>query len=90
MQVPAGQVNFRGSLPCSVSNVLELMLHPVGISLVSLTFCITSLHGIHKLRFILKFLIDLMVFSISPVILPWLSRSWHRLAKVHSNFHEIS
>ena len=29
MEVPAGQVNFRGSLPGrSASNVLEPMLHP--------------------------------------------------------------
>ena len=29
MEVPAGQVNFRGSLPCSENNVLQPMLHPV-------------------------------------------------------------
>ena len=29
MEVPARQVNFRGSLPRSASNVLEPMLHPV-------------------------------------------------------------
>ena len=29
LEVPTGQVNFRGSLPCSASNVLEPMLHPV-------------------------------------------------------------
>ena len=29
MEVPAGQVNFRGSLACSASKVLEPMLHPV-------------------------------------------------------------
>ena len=28
-QVPAGQVNFRGSLPYSESNLMEPMLHPV-------------------------------------------------------------
>ena len=28
MEVPAGQVNFRGSLPCSENNVLQPMLHP--------------------------------------------------------------
>ena len=27
VEVPAGQVNFRGSLPCLASNVLEPMLH---------------------------------------------------------------
>ena len=27
-EVPAGQVNLRGSFPCSASNVLEPMLHP--------------------------------------------------------------
>ena len=28
MEVPAGQVNFRGSLHCSENNVLQPMLHP--------------------------------------------------------------
>ena len=28
VEVWAGQVNFRGSLPCSASNVLEPMLQP--------------------------------------------------------------
>ena len=28
MEVRAGQVNFRGSLPCSANNVLQPMLHP--------------------------------------------------------------
>ena len=28
MKVPAGQVNFRGSLPRSENNVLQPMLHP--------------------------------------------------------------
>ena len=28
MEVPAGHVNFRGSLPRSTSNVLEPILHP--------------------------------------------------------------
>ena len=28
MEVPAGQVNIRGGLPCLASNVLEPMLHP--------------------------------------------------------------
>ena len=28
MEVPAGQVNFRGSLPRSKNNVLQPMLHP--------------------------------------------------------------
>ena len=27
--MPAGQVNFRGSLPSSENNVLQPMLHPV-------------------------------------------------------------
>ena len=27
MEVPAGQINIRGSLPCSANNVLEPMLH---------------------------------------------------------------
>ena len=30
VEVPAGQVNFRGSLSHLASNVLKLMLHPVG------------------------------------------------------------
>ena len=29
MEVSAGQVNYRGSLPCSASNVLEPILHSV-------------------------------------------------------------
>ena len=29
VEVLAWQVNLRGSLPCSASNVLEPMLHPV-------------------------------------------------------------
>ena len=29
VEVPVGQVNFRGSLPCSASNDLEPMFHPV-------------------------------------------------------------
>ena len=29
MEVPAGQVNFRGSLPRSENNILQPMLHPV-------------------------------------------------------------
>ena len=28
VKVPAGQVNLRGSLPSSASNVLGLILHP--------------------------------------------------------------
>ena len=28
MEVPARQVNFRGSLPSSINNVLQTMLHP--------------------------------------------------------------
>ena len=28
VEVPAGQVNFRGSLPRSANNVLQPMLHP--------------------------------------------------------------
>ena len=33
MEVPAGQVNFRGSLPRSENNVLQPMLHPDDIIL---------------------------------------------------------
>ena len=29
VEVPVGPVNFRDSLPCTESNVLEPMLHPV-------------------------------------------------------------
>ena len=32
VRVPAGQVNFRGSLPRWASNVLEPMLYPVSFS----------------------------------------------------------
>ena len=28
VEVPTGSINFRGSLPCSASNVFEPMLHP--------------------------------------------------------------
>ena len=28
VEVPAGQVNLRGSLPCSENNVLQHVLHP--------------------------------------------------------------
>ena len=31
MEVPAGQVNFRGSLPRSAYNVYQPMLHPVQV-----------------------------------------------------------
>ena len=34
MEVPAGQVNFRGSLLRSPSNILEPMLHPVCLGYV--------------------------------------------------------
>ena len=41
MEVPVGQVNFRGSLPCLASIVLEPMLH-TGVSRVSDLSCSSS------------------------------------------------
>ena len=35
MEVPEGQVNFRGSLPCSQNNVLQPMLHPVCVTTIT-------------------------------------------------------
>ena len=35
VEVAAGQVNFRGSLTSSASNVLEPMLHPEGVLLLN-------------------------------------------------------
>ena len=38
VEVLAGQVNFRGSLPCLASNVLEPILHPVTVLLGQVNF----------------------------------------------------
>ena len=44
VEVPAGQVNFRSSLPCWASNVLEPMLYPVqSISVVPVNWLIKDL-----------------------------------------------
>ena len=43
-EVAAGQVNFRGSLPCSASNVLEPMLHPGLVMFGSGLFLMQYIH----------------------------------------------
>ena len=62
VEVLAGQVNFRGTLPCSASNALEPMLHPVTAHVRILTRAGVKLpvsSGFHwVLRFALFFIIS--------------------------------
>ena len=49
VEVLAGQVNFRGSLPCSASKVLEPVLHPLSLINVYLLILIFTCHLIFQI-----------------------------------------
>ena len=51
MEVQAGQVNFRGSLPYSENNVLQPILHPGYITTQEKKWKKLSIEGTYNLHF---------------------------------------
>ena len=58
VEVPAGQVNFRVSLPCSANNVLQPMLHPAFHNYLTRAIKVYKCEG----------KVDLILFCISKML----------------------